>query len=101
MKSKENYIFDELEIFIIIEQIANILIFFYDNLIVIKDLSLKNKFIKNKTKENEIPHALLCNLENEFLLSLNNNKFEEYYKLIVFKLGLIICKLIYKDFYFF
>ena len=101
LKNKENYLFDEMEIFIIIEQITNILIFFYDNKIVIKDLSLKNIFIKNKTKQNEITHILLWNLENEFLLSLNNNQIEEYYKLIVFKLGLIICKLINKDFYFY
>ena len=56
--------------------------------------------IKKKTK-NEITHVKLCNLENEFLLSLNNNRFEDYYKQIVFKLGIILCKLINKDFYFY
>ena len=101
LKNKENYLFDEMEIFIIIEQITNILIFFYDNKIVIKDLSLKNIFIKNKTKPNETTHVLLCNLEKDFLLSKNMNQFEEYYKLIVFRLGLIICKLINRDFYFY
>ena len=97
----KNYKFKEKEIFIIIEQITNVLIYLYDNKIILKDLSLKNIFIQEKKKKNEKTHILLCNLENTAFLSMskNSDEFNNYYDKIVYKLGIIICVLLDNEFY--
>lgn len=98
-----NYNFEENEIFNIIDQILDILLLLYNEYIILKDLTLNNIYIENKKKIGEKAHILLCNLENENLLSETKKKsrLERYYKKIVFKLGLIICKLLDKNFYIF
>ena len=94
--------YDENEIFIIVEQILNALLYLYDSNIIIKDLSLRNIFIREKNVENDKTKIILCNLDNKGLLSnLSNFPIEEYYNKIVFKLGIIICKLIDKEFFYF
>ena len=95
----ENISYEENEIFIIVEQIVNVLIFLYDSKYILKDLELRNIFIRKKYNESEKTQILLCNLENRALLSnslSNSNKtsIEESYNKIVLKLGLIICQLL-------
>ena len=90
--------YDENEIFIIVEQILNALLYLYDSNIIIKDLSLRNIFIREKNVGSDKTKIILCNLDNKGLLSnLSNFPIEEYYNKIVFKLGIIICKLIDKE----
>ena len=96
--------FEQSEIFIIINQIMDLLIILYDNNIILKDLSLRNIFVKEKNNQNEKTQVLLCNLENKNIFSFKNitkKEIEENYNNIVFKLGIIICKLIDFDFYLF
>ena len=82
-----NYNFEENEIFNIIDQILDILLLLYNEYIILKDLTLNNIYIENKKKIGEKAHILLCNLENENLLSETKKKsrLERYYKKIVFK----------------
>ena len=95
------YKFEEKEIFIIIEQITNLLIYLYDNKIIMKDLLLRNIFIEQKEENNEKMHILLCNLEHRALLSqsTDKNEIEYFYNKIVYKLGIIICVLLDYEFY--
>ena len=95
------YKFEEKEIFIIIEQITNLLIYLYDNKIIMKDLLLRNIFIQQKEENNEKMHILLCNLEHRALLSqsTDKNEIEYFYNKIVYKLGIIICVLLDYEFY--
>ena len=97
--------FEENEIFIIIEQIVNVLIFLYENDIIIHDLTINNIYItNNENKDNSIYKydVFLCNLEDSFLLSHKGKyDFENCYNKIIYKLGLIICKLLDKKFHFF
>ncbi len=101
ISTNKKYNFEEKEIFIIIEQVINLLIYLYNNKIILKDLILKNIFIQKKEKENEKTHILLCNLEQDALLSKQKakNEIEKYYNEIVFKLGIIICELLDNQFY--
>jgi hypothetical protein len=76
----------------------NALLYLYDSNIIIKDLSLRNIFIREKNVGSDKTKIILCNLDNKGLLSnLSNFPIEEYYNKIVFKLGIIICKLIDKE----
>ena len=101
----DSYTFEENEIFIIIEQIVNVLIFLYENNIIIHDLTINNIYIiNNENKDNTIYkyNVYLCNLEDSFLLSYKRKyDFENCYNKIIYKLGLIICKLLDKKFHFF
>ena len=102
LNDNKKYKFDEIEIFIIIEQVVNVLIFFYEHKIIVKDLTLNNILIKNRKSDDEKTNIFLCNLEEKFLLSSNDKyNIETYYKKIVYKIGLIICQLLNKDFYIF
>lgn len=96
----QNILYEESEIFIIIEQIVNALIYLYESNMVLKDLLLRNIFIKKKNNEKEKTKILLCNLDNKSLLSnLSKYSIEDCYNKIVFKLGIIICELLDKEFY--
>ena len=98
-KTIQNTSYDENEIFIIIEQIIDALSYLYEKEIVLKNLLLRNIFVKNKCNENEKTKVLLCNLDNRNLLSnLDKYPLEEYYNKIVFKLGIIICELLDNEF---
>ena len=101
LSNNKNITFEEFEIFNIISQIINILIDLYNNNIILKDLSVRNIFIKEKKEPNDTIQVLLCNLENKLLLSKSKNKthLELNYNNIVFKLGIIICQLLDYDFY--
>ena len=105
LTGNDSYIFEENEIFIIIEQIVNVLIFLYENNIIIHDLTIKNIYItNNENKDNTIYkyNVFLSNLEDSFLLSHKRKyDFENCYNKIIYKLGLIICKLLDKKFHFF
>ena len=105
LNDDNNYTFEESEIFLIIEQIVNLLIFFYENNIIVNDLTINNIYIaykENNDKANDNYLVYLCNLEDSFLLSFNRkNNIESCYKKIIYKLGLLICKLLNKNFYFF
>ena len=105
LTGNDSYIFEENEIFIIIEQIVNVLIFLYENNIIIHDLTIKNIYItNNENKDNTIYkyNVFLSNLEDSFLLSHKGKyDFENCYNKIIYKLGLIICKLLDKKFHFF
>ena len=103
LTSNNKYHFEENEILNIIDQILDILIHLYKKDVILKDLTPRNIYIENKNKISDNTHALLCNLENRNLLvrTTKKSRLEKYYRKIVFKLGLIICKLLDKNFYVF
>ena len=101
LKLNKKYKFEEKEIYIIIEQVINLLIYLYNQKIILKDLILQNIYIQKNEQENEKTHILLCNVEHTALLSRPETKdeIEKYNNEIVFKLGIIICELLDNKFY--
>ena len=95
MMEKEE-LFEEYQIYYIFKRVYRAVVYIMELDTILKGLSWSNIFI---TKDNRV---LLCDLEGKKLLrySQPNKKFklDVYFNIITMKLGIILCKLLNKDF---
>ena len=86
---KEGKNYKEKEIYLIINQVMDAILYLYNNKIILNDLKLENLFITDEGK------IFLCNLEKKVLLSRSNKgfKIKNSYIKITSRIGAIICKL--------
>ena len=108
MNENRDYQFDENNIYDIISQLLKIILFLYEEKIILRDLTLKNIFIEDIKNDNEndnnidndlIP-VLLCNLKEKVSFDVSDkNLFLTFYNKIVYQLGVIICQLLNKNFF--
>ena len=92
---KEGKNYKEKEIFLIINQVMDAILYLYNNKIILDDLKLENLFITDEGK------IYLCNLEKRWLLSRCKKEFKikNSYIKIALRIGMIICKLLdYENF---
>ena len=92
---KEGKNYKEKEIFLIINQVMDAILYLYNNKIILDDLKLENLFITDEGK------IYLCNLEKRWLLSRSKKgfKIKNSYIKIASRIGMIICKLLdYENF---
>ena len=92
---KEGKNYKEKEIFLIINQVMDAILYLYNNKIILDDLKLENLFITDEGK------IYLCNLEKKWLLSRSKKgfKIKNSYIKIALRIGMIICKLLdYENF---
>ena len=83
-------IFNEKEIYLILDQVMNAILYLYNNNIILNDLKLENIFFTEDKK------ILLCNLEKRNLLAISNKEFKikNSYIKIALRIGMVICKLL-------
>ena len=92
---KEGKNYKEKEIYLIINQVMDAILYLYNSKIILNDLKLENLFITDEGK------IFLCNLERKVLLSRSNkgSKIKNSYIKITSRIGAIICKLLdYENF---
>jgi len=100
LNENRDYKLDENDIFNIITQIIKIIVFLYDEKIVLSDLTLKNILISNIERDNNPIPVLLCNLEENISFEASTKSLLlTFYKKIVYQLGVIICQLIDNKFF--
>ena len=103
LNKNRDYKFDENDIFNIITQIIKIILFLYDEKIILFDLTLNNILLNDDIEndnDNDLIPILLCNLEEIISFEFPSKKqFLEIYNKIVYQLGVIICTLLDNNFF--
>jgi hypothetical protein len=110
MNENRDYQFDENNIYDIISQLLKIILFLYEEKIILRDLTLKNIFIEDikidndndndNNIDNDLNPVLLCNLKEKVSFDVpSKNLFLTFYNKIVYQLGVIICQLLNNNFF--
>lgn len=88
--AEERKKFLEKEIYCIINQVMDAIVYLYDNNIILKNLKLENILFRKDEK------ILLCNLEKKNLLTKKKKEYltKNAYIRIVLRIGIIICELL-------